>query len=153
MNVKRLRSGQVSRKVSFNLKHWTISVIMVWLCTWPGCECHILPSPGIYYMYYLNPIISRMYVTPYIACGSLIFFSWAEWSGCQSHSNLATNRFDGFITVGMSYHSNCRPKANSWQMQFVSDTPGTYITRLPPSSIASGWHCTFSVKLSHDNLK
>ena len=38
MSVK-LSSEQVVRKVGSDLKLRII--IMVWLCVWPGCECHM----------------------------------------------------------------------------------------------------------------
>ena len=55
MSVETLRSGQIARKVGFDLKHKTI--IMIWSCVLPGCECHTFPSIR-YLSYWLNPVMS-----------------------------------------------------------------------------------------------
>jgi hypothetical protein len=58
MSVVELSPEQVVKKVGFDLKINIIIIIMVWLCVWPGCECHI--SLHCHFSYYLKPVMNRV---------------------------------------------------------------------------------------------
>ena len=146
MSVETLRSEQIARKVGFDPKHKTIT--MIWSCVFPVCESHTFPPSDIYHM------MSAGCMLHFILFVELWYHFIKQDNEVDVSHNLIMLQI-GLISykpVGMWYHINCRPQ--SWFItKTVCEWYHVFTTRLLLWSTASRWLCTLSTKLSDGQIE